>query len=37
MQQYERGNIDLNADIRTYLPEGFLTKLQYPEEKIMIG
>lgn len=34
MQQYERGNIDLNADIRTYLPEGFLTKLQYPEEKI---
>ncbi len=34
MQQYERGNIDLNADIREYLPEGFLTKLQYPEEKI---
>ena len=34
MQQYERGNIDLNADIRDYLPDGFLTKLQYPEEKI---
>ena len=34
MQQYERGNIDLNADIRTYLPENFLTKLQYPDEKI---
>lgn len=34
MQQWERGNIDLEEDIRTYLPEGFLTKLQYPEEKI---
>ncbi len=34
MQQWERGNLDLEADIRTYLPEGFLTKLQYPDEKI---
>ena len=34
MQQWERGNIDLNADIRDYLPDGFLTKLQYPDEKI---
>ena len=34
MQQWERGNIDLDADIRTYLPEGFLTKLRYPGEKI---
>ncbi|MBR1898942.1 MAG: beta-lactamase family protein, partial [Oscillospiraceae bacterium] len=34
MQQWERGNIDLEADIRTYLPDGFLTKLQYPDEKI---
>ena len=34
MQQRERGNIDLDADIREYLPEGFLTKLKYPEEKI---
>ena len=34
MQQYERGSIDLNADIREYLPSGFLTKLQYPNEKI---
>lgn len=34
MQQYEKGNIDLNEDIRTYLPDKFLTKLQYPEEKI---
>ena len=34
MQQWERGNIDLDADIREYLPDGFLTKLKYPEEKI---
>ena len=34
MQQWERGNLDLHADIREYLPEGFLTKLQYPDEKI---
>ena len=34
MQQWERGNIDLDADIRTYLPDGFLTKLQYPDEEI---
>ena len=34
MQQVERGNIDLDADIREYLPDGFLTKLQYPDEKI---
>ena len=34
MQLYEQGKLDLDADIRTYLPEGFLTKLQYPDEKI---
>ncbi|MBR3081524.1 MAG: beta-lactamase family protein [Clostridiales bacterium] len=34
MQQYEKGNIDLNADIREYLPSGFLTKLKYADEKI---
>lgn len=34
MQQVERGNIDLNTDIREYLPNGFLTKLQYEDEKI---
>lgn len=34
MQQWERGNLDLEADIRDYLPEGFLTKLQYPDETI---
>ena len=34
MQLWERGLLDLEADIRDYLPEGFLTKLQYPDEKI---
>lgn len=34
MQQWEHGNINLDADIRTYLPDSFLTKLQYPDEKI---
>ena len=34
MQQWEQGNIDLEADIREYLPDEFLTKLQYPDEKI---
>ena len=34
MQQYERGHIDLDADIRTYLPDGFLTKLQYQDDTI---
>ncbi|MBQ8011772.1 MAG: beta-lactamase family protein [Oscillospiraceae bacterium] len=34
MQQWERGNLNLDADIREYLPEGFLTKLQYPDETI---
>lgn len=36
MQLYERGLIDMEADIRTYLPEGFLTKLRYPNERITI-
>ena len=34
MQQWEKGNIDFEEDIRTYLPDGFLTKLKYPKEKI---
>jgi len=29
MQLVEQGKIDLNTDIRTYLPEGFLTRLKY--------
>lgn len=36
MQLKERGLIDLEADIRGYLPDGFLTKLQYPGETIAI-
>ncbi|MEE0931285.1 MAG: serine hydrolase, partial [Acutalibacteraceae bacterium] len=31
MQLHEQGKIDLNADIQTYLPDGFLTKLKYDE------
>lgn len=29
MQLWEQGEIELDADLREYLPEGFLTKLQY--------
>ncbi len=29
MQLVELGELDLNEDIRTYLPDGFLTKLRY--------
>lgn len=29
MQLVEQGKLDLNADIREYLPDGFLTKLQF--------
>lgn len=36
MQLYERGLVDFDTDIREYLPEGFMTKLQYPEEKITL-
>lgn len=31
MQLYEQGKIDLNADVRTYLPDGFLSNLSYKE------
>ncbi|MCL1981968.1 MAG: beta-lactamase family protein [Clostridiales bacterium] len=31
MQLVEDGKIDLNEDIRTYLPEGFLRKLKYDD------
>mgnify|MGYP001001375196 CR=1 FL=1 len=31
MQLVEQGKLDLNEDIRNYLPEGFLTKLKYDE------
>ncbi len=34
MQLKEQGKLDLEADIREYLPEDFLTKLQYEDETI---
>lgn len=34
MQLYEQGKIDLDEDIREYLPKEFLTKLKYKDEKI---
>lgn len=37
MQLYEQGKIDLNADIQTYLPEGFLKKLKYDEPITMLN
>lgn len=36
MQLYEQGLIDLEADIRTYLPEGFLTNLKYDTPVTML-
>ena len=36
MQLKEQGKLDFETDIREYLPEGFLTKLQYVEEKITL-
>lgn len=35
MQLWEQGKIDLDADIRTYLPEGFLRYLSYDEPVTM--
>ena len=37
MQLYEQGRIDLNEDIRTYLPEGFLKNLKYDEPVTMLN
>lgn len=37
MQLYEQGKIDLDADIRTYLPEGFLKRLKYDEPITMMN
>ncbi len=34
MQLKEQGKLDFETDIRKYLPEGFLTKLQYKDETI---
>lgn len=37
MQLVEQGKLDLDEDIRTYLPEGFLTKLQYDKPITMMN
>lgn len=37
MQLWEQGKIDLDADIRTYLPEGFLRYLSYDEPITMVN
>ena len=37
MQLAEQDKIDLDADIRTYLPDGFLTKLKYDDKITMIN
>lgn len=37
MQLWERGEIDLNADVREYLPENFLTKLRYEKPVTMLN
>lgn len=36
MQLVEQGKLDLNEDIRTYLPEGFLRKLHYDDPITML-
>ena len=36
MQLYEQGRIDLNADVRGYLPDGFLQKLKYDDHVTML-
>ena len=37
MQLYEQGRIDLNADVRTYLPDGFLQNLKYDDPVTMLN
>lgn len=37
MQLVEQGRLELNEDIRTYLPDGFLTKLQYDAPITMLN
>ena len=36
MQLWEQGKLNLNADVRDYLPEGFLTNLRYDEPVTML-
>jgi len=37
MQLYDQGKIDLEEDIRTYLPEGFLTNQKYEKPVTMLN
>ncbi|MBQ7706592.1 MAG: beta-lactamase family protein [Lachnospiraceae bacterium] len=37
MQLYEQGKLDLEADIRNYLPKGFLDNLKYDEPITMLN
>ncbi len=37
MQLYEEGKIDFETDISNYLPEGFLTKLEYKDKITMMN
>ena len=37
LQLYEQGKIDLNEDIRTYLPEGYLKNLKYDDKITMLN
>ncbi|MCR5384872.1 MAG: beta-lactamase family protein [Saccharofermentans sp.] len=37
MQLYEQGLIDLNADVRTYLPDGFFQNLKYDDPITMMN
>ena len=37
MQLYEQGRIDLNADVRTYLPDGFFHNLKYDNPITMLN
>ncbi len=37
MQLWEEGLIDLEADVKEYLPEGFFTKLKYDEPITMLN
>lgn len=37
MQLYEQGKLDLNEDIRTYLPEDFLARLKYDRPITMMN
>lgn len=36
MQLVEQGTLDLNENIRTYLPDGFLTNIQYDSPITML-